>query len=106
MEAMVVGRGQDQMLELKLYSFVFLLGYLLIIIRPNGATFSVPSQNVQIPSPSIGDVVTFYCESYVRRDVPMNPKVVRIRTDVSWEDVVLNYFKQKKYIGKLRWEGD
>eukprot|EP00026_Physarum_polycephalum_P003660 Phypoly_transcript_03673.p1 GENE.Phypoly_transcript_03673~~Phypoly_transcript_03673.p1 ORF type:complete len:675 (+),score=95.36 Phypoly_transcript_03673:213-2237(+) len=39
----------------------------------------------------IGDIVTLEYESHARKDVPVGPKIVRIRTDVSWEDVLRDY---------------
>jgi hypothetical protein len=34
---------------------------------------------VLIPTPSVGDVVTFSYESQARRDVPVNPRIYRVR---------------------------
>eukprot|EP00026_Physarum_polycephalum_P002670 Phypoly_transcript_02678.p1 GENE.Phypoly_transcript_02678~~Phypoly_transcript_02678.p1 ORF type:complete len:822 (+),score=110.18 Phypoly_transcript_02678:190-2655(+) len=39
----------------------------------------------------IGDVVTFGFDSYSRRDVPSNPTLLRIRTDLTWEQALLDY---------------
>jgi hypothetical protein len=56
----------------------------------------VPTQDVHIPTPSIGAVVTFSYESHSRRDEVVNPKIFRIREDVSWEEVVENYATERK----------
>ena len=48
--------------------------------------------------PSVGDVVSFSFEIYARRDVPARPTIYRIRTDVSWEDVVHNFHQENKYL--------
>lgn len=69
--------------------------------RPDGKVFTVPPQDVRIPKPSIGDVVTFSFDSYARRDLPVNPKIYRIRTDISWDDVQHNYAKEKQYLSGM-----
>ena len=38
-----------------------------------------------------GDVVTLAYDSYSARGVPKNPKIHRIRSDVTWEQVVVDY---------------
>jgi hypothetical protein len=65
-------------------------------IRPTGTEFSVPATDVEIPTPRIGEVVTFSYETMARRDVPTNPRIYRIRKDLSWEDVVANYLREGK----------
>eukprot|EP00026_Physarum_polycephalum_P001298 Phypoly_transcript_01299.p1 GENE.Phypoly_transcript_01299~~Phypoly_transcript_01299.p1 ORF type:complete len:1145 (+),score=200.33 Phypoly_transcript_01299:2-3436(+) len=56
------------------------------LAMPNGLTFSAPLPgNVEL---TIGDVVTISYDINSRREVPTNPKILRIRTDLSWEDVV------------------
>jgi hypothetical protein len=59
---------------------------------------TVPRENVQVTKMAIGDVVTFSFENYARRDLPVSPKIYRIRTDVSWDDVVHSYVKEKQYL--------
>ena len=39
----------------------------------------------------VGDIVTLEYESHARREIPVGPKIVRIRTDVSWEDLLQDY---------------
>jgi hypothetical protein len=56
---------------------------------------------VFIPTPSIGEVVTFSFESHARREVPVNPKICRIGTDISWENVVFNSIKERKFLGGM-----
>jgi hypothetical protein len=60
-------------------------------IRPNGTTFTVPPEDVQVPTPTVGDVVSFSYEVHARRDTPVNPSIYRIRHDLLWDDV-LNSF--------------
>ena len=71
---------------------------LTIISSPEGQEFSVPMEDVRIRMPSVGDVVSFSFEIYARRDVPARPIMYRIRTDVSWEDVVHNFYQENKYL--------
>jgi hypothetical protein len=42
--------------------------------------------------------VTFAYESKARLELPVNPKITRIRTDVAWEDVLLSNITEQKYI--------
>ena len=61
------------------------------LFSPNGESFIVPPQNVLVSAPHIGAVVSFSFETHWRRDVPLGPKIFRIRTDVTWEDVVTTH---------------
>jgi hypothetical protein len=74
------------------HSFTF------ILFSPEGQEFSIPTEDVRIRTPAVGDVVSFTFESYARRDVPARPTIYRIRTDVSWEDVVHNFYQETKYL--------
>jgi hypothetical protein len=38
-----------------------------------------------------GDVVTFTFDNYSRGVIPVNPSVTRVRTDISWEQVLNDY---------------
>eukprot|EP00026_Physarum_polycephalum_P002904 Phypoly_transcript_02913.p1 GENE.Phypoly_transcript_02913~~Phypoly_transcript_02913.p1 ORF type:complete len:747 (+),score=87.92 Phypoly_transcript_02913:75-2315(+) len=63
----------------------------VVLQTPEGATFSVPKEEClkQISAvPKKGEIVTFTYENLSRRDAPTNPKLLRIRKDVSWESVV------------------
>ena len=54
-------------------------------------TFIVQAQNVKHGlQPKIGDIVTFSYEDFSRKAAPVSPNIYRIRTDVSWRDVVRN----------------
>lgn len=82
-----------------IYHLYYCFFYILIILwRPNGKTFIVPPQDVLIPTPTKGEIVTFSYESYARRDLPVNPRIFRIRTDVSWDDVIRNLSNEKKFL--------
>lgn len=39
----------------------------------------------------LGDIVTFSYERHARREVPVDAKVVRVRNDVVWEDIVRDH---------------
>eukprot|EP00026_Physarum_polycephalum_P000218 Phypoly_transcript_00218.p2 GENE.Phypoly_transcript_00218~~Phypoly_transcript_00218.p2 ORF type:complete len:903 (-),score=85.00 Phypoly_transcript_00218:118-2826(-) len=59
---------------------------------PNGTTFEFQQIfNKNEPVPKKGDIVTIEYDNFVRKDVPANPKIVRIRADLSWEDVLYDF---------------
>lgn len=58
----------------------------------------MPAENVTTQTwPAVGDVVSFSFESHARRDVPVLPSVFRIRTDLSWEDVLRNFEEDQEF---------
>lgn len=61
--------------------------------RPNGISFYVPATNVHIPTPSIGEIVTFSFDNKSRHDIPTNPTIYRSRSDVVWDEVVYSFYK-------------
>lgn len=70
--------------------------------RPNGTTIMIPMSDVHVSSTvAVGDVVSFSFENYARRDVPVNPKIYRIRSDLSWLDVVHSAVKESKFISGI-----
>ena len=58
----------------------------------------VPRQSVQVPSLIKGDIVTFSYEIHARKDLPVNPEIYRIRTDVSWEDVLHSSASERRML--------
>eukprot|EP00026_Physarum_polycephalum_P001524 Phypoly_transcript_01526.p1 GENE.Phypoly_transcript_01526~~Phypoly_transcript_01526.p1 ORF type:complete len:780 (-),score=98.01 Phypoly_transcript_01526:986-3034(-) len=83
-EGVVVRVGTDKSVLLKL---------------PDGQIITVPAKNVEVPIPLTGgDVVTFSFEVNARRDLPVNPKIYRIRTDVSWPEIVQNYKRDQQFL--------
>ena len=46
---------------------------------------------------AVGDVVTFSYEINARREVPVNPQIVRIRRDLEWEEVTANFAKERRF---------
>eukprot|EP00026_Physarum_polycephalum_P001474 Phypoly_transcript_01476.p1 GENE.Phypoly_transcript_01476~~Phypoly_transcript_01476.p1 ORF type:complete len:889 (+),score=81.31 Phypoly_transcript_01476:156-2669(+) len=85
MEAMVIGIGDDNSVQLLL---------------PSGKSFLVPAQNVHIHVPRIGAVVTFTYSTFARRDVPADPDIVRLRADVSWEETKRSYQTEQKFLNE------
>ena len=51
-------------------------------------TFAVPRDDVHVPRPSLGDIVSFSYDVKTRHDIPTRPSVFRIRTDIEWDDVI------------------
>jgi hypothetical protein len=47
----------------------------------------------------VGDIVTFSYEDVALREVPINPQILCVRTDISWEDVVANQVKDNSLNG-------
>eukprot|EP00026_Physarum_polycephalum_P001261 Phypoly_transcript_01262.p1 GENE.Phypoly_transcript_01262~~Phypoly_transcript_01262.p1 ORF type:complete len:970 (+),score=114.54 Phypoly_transcript_01262:138-3047(+) len=70
----------------------------VVLKLPQGAKFSVSAQDVHVAGLSVGDVVSFSYENYARRDLPMNAKIYRIRTDISWPEVVYSSVKEEKFL--------
>jgi hypothetical protein len=46
-----------------------------------------------------GDIVTFTYDSFSRRALPINPKIFRKRSDVTWEEVLRNHEKDAQVDG-------
>ena len=73
------------------FFFFFPSSCFLISLRPDGVSFKVPVQKIQ---PKKGDVVTFSYDSYTVRSVPLNPRIYRIRGDMTWEEAIYNFEQQ------------
>ncbi len=64
----------------------------LLSIRPDGPTFSVTKSNVKLKIlPEKGDIVSFSYDNYSRRSLPINPKVYRLRHDMTWDYLVKSH---------------
>jgi hypothetical protein len=61
----------------------------------------VPPNNNAIPTLKLGDIVSFSSESLARSELPLNPKIFRIRTDVSWVDVLTGYYRELQYLNGI-----
>eukprot|EP00026_Physarum_polycephalum_P001974 Phypoly_transcript_01978.p1 GENE.Phypoly_transcript_01978~~Phypoly_transcript_01978.p1 ORF type:complete len:752 (+),score=127.08 Phypoly_transcript_01978:45-2300(+) len=81
---MKAARGDTEALVLSTSDIYFTLQ------MPNGVTFDVEYANSHV-LPKKGDIVTLEYESYSRKSAPVNPTIVRIRTDLRWEDVVADF---------------
>eukprot|EP00026_Physarum_polycephalum_P000469 Phypoly_transcript_00470.p1 GENE.Phypoly_transcript_00470~~Phypoly_transcript_00470.p1 ORF type:complete len:781 (-),score=102.87 Phypoly_transcript_00470:244-2586(-) len=56
--------------------------------QANGATVSVPQENNFLGEDvKVGDVVTFSYENVNQKDIPLDPKIIRVRHDVAWKEV-------------------
>jgi hypothetical protein len=86
-----------------LFIIIFII-FCLLLFSPNGKAFEVPSYDISIPTPKVGDIVSFSSESQARRELPVSPKIYKIRTDVSWADVLLSYFTEQQHLNGTRWE--
>jgi hypothetical protein len=62
----------------------------LILFRPDGVTFALPSS---VPLKR-GDIVTFTYDNFSRYAIPIKPRVVRVRKDLAWEEVVAAHEQQ------------
>jgi hypothetical protein len=56
-------------------------------VRPTGHTFELGSESSQVEVKR-GDIVTLSYENYTRVLKPINPILTRVRTDVTWKDVL------------------
>ena len=58
----------------------------------------MPVEDVNSSVPSVGDIVTFSFDNQRRKDLPLGPKIERIRTDLMWDDVVSSFHQESQYI--------
>lgn len=77
----------------------FLQEYWFIFYRPNGIRFVASAGTTEFTkrwNPQIGDIVSFKHHGYLHASKkPKFPTLYRLRTDISWEDVVHNWKEQK-----------
>eukprot|EP00026_Physarum_polycephalum_P000368 Phypoly_transcript_00368.p1 GENE.Phypoly_transcript_00368~~Phypoly_transcript_00368.p1 ORF type:complete len:1106 (+),score=136.69 Phypoly_transcript_00368:1680-4997(+) len=77
-------RGDQEAIILKLE------GNYVVLKMPDLRTFSVHLSNVQVSSSlRRGDIVSFSYEKLSRNSLPIDPKIYKIRKDISWSDVLL-----------------
>eukprot|EP00026_Physarum_polycephalum_P001003 Phypoly_transcript_01004.p1 GENE.Phypoly_transcript_01004~~Phypoly_transcript_01004.p1 ORF type:complete len:1224 (-),score=188.92 Phypoly_transcript_01004:75-3746(-) len=71
------------------------------LMLPDGQIFTATNQEFKPGAtvPIRGDIVTFTYDSFSRRALPINPKIFRKRSDVTWEEVVMNHEKDAKSNG-------
>ena len=63
---------------------------------------AVPSNFIETPvAPRSGDIVTFTYQNYSSRSIPIHPTIVRIREDLTWEEVVTSFLREKPQAHKL-----
>lgn len=68
--------------------------YSLFLCRPEGTIFTVRRDNFKYGIfPKRGDVISFLYDNYSKKSIPVSPRIYRIRTDLSWEEVIDRYLK-------------
>ena len=73
--------------------------------RPDGKTFRVPPADILIPIPTVGEIVTYTYDGHNAKDLPVSPQILRVRRDLLWLDVVLNYRRDRKFLnGMCEWK--
>ena len=50
--------------------------------------------------------MTYSYEVQSRKELPVNPEICRIRTDLSWEEVVANFGLEKKLRNGKKWRSE
>ena len=50
--------------------------------------------------------MTFSYDATSRREVPTNPKIFRVRTDIGWDEMVHSYFKERQTLGGMMRGGE
>ena len=69
------------------------------VCSPNGKLLLVEGSHVLIPLPKIGAIVTFSFDYQARSNLPRNARIVRVRNDVAWDDVIRNSLREKVLYG-------
>lgn len=110
MEALVLEVEDDNSLLLKLhvvffsffsFPFSFFLcflflhplssSFLTVYNRVDGTRMTVATENIKLgTSPKRGDIVSFSYDNFSKSSIPVNPQIYRIRTDITWEDIINN----------------
>eukprot|EP00026_Physarum_polycephalum_P002689 Phypoly_transcript_02697.p1 GENE.Phypoly_transcript_02697~~Phypoly_transcript_02697.p1 ORF type:complete len:777 (+),score=106.95 Phypoly_transcript_02697:66-2396(+) len=74
----------------------------ILLKLPNGIAFHVPQtslademRNAKLKK---GDVVTVAFEHYSRKSIPVNPRITRIRKDMTWQHVLHEFVKQQQSV--------
>ena len=73
----------------------FYHSYLLLtfLCRPSGIEFSMDfPATVEL---QIGDVVTIDYKNYFHNEVPVEPCITRVRSDLKWEEVLNDYLSER-----------
>lgn len=88
-EALVVGITNDFLIA-KLYILLFFIYYSYHTFSPDNTEFQLPLQQDNITNEQKvlkGDVITFSYD-HINLVVPQNPKLVRVRGDITWKDII------------------
>ena len=57
---------------------------------------------MQLANLQKGDIVTYSYEVHARSEVPVNPTITRIRTDVTWKDVMMSFASEEKFLNGMQ----
>ena len=49
-----------------------------------------------------GTIVSFSFELQARRDTPINPVIFRVRSDLTWDDVIAAAIRDQKFVNGTR----
>eukprot|EP00026_Physarum_polycephalum_P001094 Phypoly_transcript_01095.p1 GENE.Phypoly_transcript_01095~~Phypoly_transcript_01095.p1 ORF type:complete len:1190 (+),score=164.67 Phypoly_transcript_01095:101-3670(+) len=60
---------------------------------PSGEKFTVATAGTNL---AVGDVVTLEFDNYSQKNIPVNASISRVRKDLSWDDVLLDFAKEHK----------
>ncbi len=92
MDAMVVGEANG-FVKLVLYESLPPSSLVFTLSRPNRETFTTEIGEFQRLKE--GDIVTCNYETITTRSTPCNPKISRLRKDITWRDVVQSFYSQE-----------
>ena len=68
--------------------------FLIYLSRPNGNSIIVAPHNI-LTNAQVGKIVSF---SYGNpKELSIDPKLYRVRDDISWEEVVNSYYQDYKH---------
>lgn len=73
-------------------------------LRPNGNKILVPEEEVKVEKErmKVGAIVSFSFKIQSRRDMPVGGVTIyRVREDVTWRDVVLNHFRERRFLNGI-----
>jgi hypothetical protein len=67
--------------------------FFFFLNRPDGKMLEVPLRNVASSAHKAvaGDVVTIAHERFSRSATPVDPHILRMRNDITWEHVIINH---------------
>ena len=58
----------------------------------------MPPSNVAISPPALGDIVSFSFANRLPNESIVGPTIIRVRTDLTWQDVIGSAAKQRQFM--------